>query len=131
MVRVLLADDNAGFRGALRRLLERDPDIDIVAEAEDGARAVDLADELGPDVVVMDVSMPRLDGLEATHRLRDRRPDIAVLLLSIGNTEQDIAAGLSGGAAAYLLKGTPAAEIADAIKHFGRSQTRDAGPVRP
>lgn len=125
-VRVLLADDNAGFRVALRRLLERDPDIDVVAEAEDGARALDLADELGPDVVVMDVSMPRLDGLEATHRLRDRRPDIAVLLLSIGNTEQDIAAGLAGGAAAYLLKGSPASEITDAIKHFGRTAAQGA-----
>jgi DNA-binding NarL/FixJ family response regulator len=126
MVRVLLADDNASFRVALRRLLERDPDIDIVAEAEDGARALDLADEFGPDVVVMDVSMPRLDGLEATHRLRDRRPDIAVVLLSIGNTEQDIAAGLQGGAAAYLLKGSSATDIADAIKHFGRPGPRGA-----
>jgi DNA-binding NarL/FixJ family response regulator len=121
MVRVMLADDNAGFRVALRRLLERDPDIDVVAEAEDGARAIDLADEVGPDVVVMDVSMPRLDGLEATHRLRDRRPEIAVLLLSIGNAEQDIAAGLAGGAAAYLIKGAPASEIAAAIKRFGRT----------
>jgi DNA-binding NarL/FixJ family response regulator len=70
--------------------------------------------------------MPRLDGLEATHRLRDRRPDIAVVLLSIGNTEQDIAAGLQGGAAAYLLKGSSATDIADAIKHFGRPGPRGA-----
>jgi DNA-binding NarL/FixJ family response regulator len=126
VVRVLLADDNASFRVVLRRLLERDPEIDIVAEAEDGAGALDLADRLGPDVVVMDVSMPRVDGIEATHKLHDRRPDIAVLLLSIGDAEQDIAAGLAGGAAAYLFKGAPASEIVQAIKHFGRPQAQGA-----
>lgn len=126
-VRVLLADDNARFRSVLRRILERDPEIIVIGEASDGADALDMADRLQPDIVVMDVSMPHLDGLEATHRLRDRRPEIAVLLLSIGNTDQDVAAGLAGGAAAFLLKGVPVTEIAAAIKLHGRSATHPAG----
>jgi DNA-binding NarL/FixJ family response regulator len=85
VVRVLLADDNARFRGTLRRLLERDPDIVVVAEAGDGAEALDLADEVGPDVVLMDVSMPGLDGLEATFELKARLPDVTVLMLSVGD----------------------------------------------
>jgi len=119
VVRVLLADDNARFRGVLRRLLERDPDIVVVAEADDGARAVDLAAEVAPDVVLMDVSMPGLDGLEATHALKKRLPGVTVLMLSVGDKEHEIAAGLAGGASAYLVKGGPAGEIVEAIKRFG------------
>jgi two-component system nitrate/nitrite response regulator NarL len=119
VVRVLLADDNARFRGVLRRLLERDPEIVVVAEAADGVEALDLADEVAPDVVLMDVSMPGLDGLEATYELKSRLPDVTVLMLSVGDKEQEIAAGLAGGAAEYLVKGGPAREIVDAIKRYG------------
>jgi DNA-binding NarL/FixJ family response regulator len=119
LVRVLLADDNARFRGVLRRLLERDPDIVVVAEAGDGAEALDLAEEVRPDVVLMDVSMPGLDGLEATYALKAQLPDVTVLMLSVGDKEQEIAAGLAGGAAEYLVKGGPAREIVDAIKRYG------------
>jgi DNA-binding NarL/FixJ family response regulator len=121
LVRVLLADDNPRFRRILRRLLERDPAIAIVAEADDGGRAIDLVDEVTPDVVLMDVSMPRVDGLEATGRMKRRHPDLAVLLLSVGGSDAEIAAGLAGGASAYLVKGAPAEDIVAAIKHFGRS----------
>ncbi len=119
LVRVLLADDNARFRGVLRRLLERDPDIMVVAEAGDGAQALDLAESYHPDVVLMDVSMPGLDGLEATYALKAQHPDVTVLMLSVGDKEQEIAAGLAGGAAEYLVKGGPAREIVDAIKRYG------------
>ncbi len=119
MVRVLLADDNAQFRGVLRRLLERDPEIDVVAEASNGAEAITLVEEHMPDVVLMDVSMPNLDGIEATYVLKERFPDLTVLMLSIGDKQQEIEAGLAGGAAEYLVKGAPAAEIADAIKRHG------------
>ena len=115
MVRVLLADDNDRFRGILRRLLERDPDIVVVAEAGDGAEALDLAEEVTPDVVLM----PGLDGLEATYELKARLPDVTVLMLSVGDKEQEIAAGLAGGASEYLVKGGPASEIVDAIKRYG------------
>jgi DNA-binding NarL/FixJ family response regulator len=119
VVRVLLADDNARFRGTLRRLLERDPDIVVVAEAGDGNEALELAHEVGPDVVLMDVSMPGLDGLEATFELKARLPDVTVLMLSVGDKEQEIEAGLAGGASEYLVKGGPADEIVDAIKRYG------------
>jgi DNA-binding NarL/FixJ family response regulator len=119
VVKVLLADDNVRFRGVLRRLLERDPEIVVVAEAGDGAEALDLADEVQPDVVLMDVSMPGLDGLEATYALKSRLPDVTVLMLSVGDKEQEIAAGLAGGASEYLVKGGPAREIVDAIKRYG------------
>jgi DNA-binding NarL/FixJ family response regulator len=119
VVRVLLADDNARFRGVLRRLLERDPDIVVVAEAGDGVEALELAGEVLPDVVLMDVSMPGLDGLEATYALKAQLPDVTVLMLSVGDKEQEIAAGLAGGASEYLVKGGPAREIVDAIKRYG------------
>jgi DNA-binding NarL/FixJ family response regulator len=119
VVRVLLADDNARFRGVLRRLLERDPEIVVVAEAGDGAEALELAEDVRPDVVLMDVSMPGLDGLEATYALKAQLPDVTVLMLSVGDKEQEIAAGLAGGAAEYLVKGGPAREIVDAIKRYG------------
>ncbi|WP_217912948.1 response regulator [Miltoncostaea marina] len=119
VVRVLLADDNARFRATLRRLLERDPDIVVVAEANDGAEAIELAEEVRPDVVLMDVSMPGLDGLEATYALKSSLPDVTVLMLSVGDKEQEIAAGLAGGASEYLVKGGPAGEIVEAIKRYG------------
>jgi DNA-binding NarL/FixJ family response regulator len=119
VVRVLLADDNARFRGVLRRLLERDPEIVVVAEAGEGAEALELAEDVRPDVVLMDVSMPGLDGLEATYALKAQLPDVTVLMLSVGDKEQEIAAGLAGGAAEYLVKGGPAREIVDAIKRYG------------
>ena len=119
MVRVLLADDNAQFRTVLRRLLERDDEILVVAEAGNGAEAIALAEEHMPDVVLMDVSMPNLDGVEATHALKARVPHLTVLMLSIGNKEQEIQAGLAGGASEYLIKGAPANEIVDAIKRHG------------
>lgn len=118
MVRVLLADDNARFRSVLRRLLERDLEIQVVAEASSGDEAIDMVDEHLPDVVLMDVSMPGLDGLEATYELKARMPELTVLMLSVGDKEQEIAAGLAGGAAEYLLKGGPASEIVEAIKRY-------------
>lgn len=119
VVHVLLADDNARFRGLLKRLLERDPEIVVVAEADDGASALDLVSVHMPDVIVMDVSMPGIDGLEATLRIKERHPDVAVLMLSVGDKEPEIAAGLAGGASEYLVKGTPADEIREAIKRYG------------
>ncbi len=124
MVRVLLADDNARFRSLLRRFLERDPDIAVVAEAANGAEALDLTAEHGPDVVLMDVSMPGLDGLEATFAIKERSPNVTVLMLSVGDKEQEIAAGLASGASEYLTKGGSAGDIASAIKRHGEPPGR-------
>jgi DNA-binding NarL/FixJ family response regulator len=115
-VRVLLADDNARFRSLLRRLLERDEEIVVVAEAENGLEALALAEEHRPDVVLMDLSMPGKDGLEATLEMKVRIPHIAVVMLSVADKEHEIAAGLAGGASEFLVKGTPTAEIVAAIK---------------
>lgn len=115
-VRVLLADDNARFRELLRRLLERERGIHVVAEAENGAHALELAMEHEPDVVLMDLSMPGVDGLEATLTLKRRLPNVTVLMLSVADKEHEIAAGLAGGASEYLIKGTPTSEIVAAIR---------------
>lgn len=125
-MRVVLADDNAQFRAVLRRLLERDPQIEIVAEASSGADAVEMCEHLHPDVVLMDVSMPGVDGLEATHRLKSSLPDLIVLLLSVGNKEHEVAAGLAHGASDYLVKGTPAEEILTAMKRYTVERERAA-----
>ncbi len=119
LVRVLLADDNAQFRSLLRRLLEREVEIAVVAEASNGAEALMLAEEHHPDVVLMDLSMPGVDGLEATMALKARLPDVTVLMLSVADKEHEIAAGLSGGASEFLIKGAPTAEIVAAIRRHG------------
>lgn len=118
-VRVLLADDNGRFRQLLRRLLEREDGIVVVAEASNGAEALDLAVEHVPDVVLMDLSMPGVDGLEATLELKSRLPQVTVVMLSVADKEHEIAAGLAGGASEFLVKGTPAAEIVAAIRRYG------------
>ncbi len=118
-VRVLLADDNGRFRQLLRRLLEREEGITVVAEASNGAEALELAQRCDPDVVLMDLSMPGVDGLEATLELKARNPHVSVLMLSVADKEHEIAAGLAGGASEFLVKGTPTAEIVAAIRRHG------------
>jgi DNA-binding NarL/FixJ family response regulator len=119
VVRVLLVDDNASFRQVLRRLLERDPEIQIVGEASNGGEALDRVELDAPDVVLMDVSMPGMNGIEATYALKSRVPDVTVLMLSVNNKEQEISSGLAVGADEYFVKGGPASEIVDAIKRHG------------
>ncbi len=119
MIRVLLADDNTQFRQILRRLLERDAQIEVVAEAANGVEAITRSSEVSPDVVIMDVSMPGMDGIEATNEIKTRQPGVTVLMLSIGNKQPEIEAGLAGGASEYLVKGSSADEIVEAIKRYG------------
>ncbi|MEQ8832948.1 MAG: response regulator transcription factor [Miltoncostaeaceae bacterium] len=115
MIRIVLADDNPGFRRALRRLLEREGDMTIVAEVGDGEVAVATAVELAPDVVVMDLAMPGLNGLDASNDIRRLNPGIAVLLLSVGETAGPDAA-TEAGVGAHLFKGVPASEIVSAVR---------------
>ena len=122
-IRVLLADDHAVVRQGTRELLEREPSIDVVAEASDGKQAVHLALRERPDVVVMDFAMPELNGIEATRQIKAVEPAIAVLVLTAYDSHQYIFAFLEAGAAGYLLKDVQVDELVDAIRavHAGES----------
>jgi len=104
MIRVLIADDHGIVRGGLRLLLDRQPHMQVVAEAADGIEAVELALRERPDICVLDVAMPRMTGLQATHEIRAHAPDIAVLLLSMHDDERYLFEALQAGAAGYVLK---------------------------
>ncbi|GAA2810923.1 response regulator transcription factor [Crossiella cryophila] len=114
-IRVLVADDQALLRGSFRVLLETAPGLSVVGEAADGAEAVRLAVELRPDVVLMDVRMPVLDGIEATRRLRAEAPEVRVLVLTMFDDDSAVFTALRAGAAGFLLKDTPPADLLRAI----------------
>lgn len=115
-ITVLLADDHVLVRQGTRELLEREEDLEVIGEAGDGVEAVELAAELHPDVVIMDIAMPKLSGIDATRRIKATQPDSAVLILSAYDDDQYIFALLEAGAAGYLLKDVPAQELVDAIR---------------
>jgi DNA-binding NarL/FixJ family response regulator len=114
-VRVLIADDHRLFAEALRSILEPDERIEIVGSAANGEEAVDLARSLRPHVVLMDISMPRLDGVEATRRIHQELPGARVLMLTGSSARQDVARARKAGAAGYVTKDKIAAELVDAI----------------
>ncbi|MGB8706396.1 MAG: response regulator transcription factor [Dehalococcoidia bacterium] len=122
-IRILIADDHAFVREGTRRILEQEPDLEVVAEAGDGEEAVKLACDLKPDVALVDVAMPRIDGIEATRRIKALCPAVAVLVLSAYDDDQFIFGLLEAGAAGYLLKSVRGQEIVDAIRavHAGES----------
>src|SRR5687768_5726364 len=115
-IRVLLADDHMILREGLRMLLRAQPDIELVAEADDGADAIRLARELEPDVVVMDVRMPDVDGIAATRQLVEAHPDTRVVSLSSNADRQVVADCLAAGAVAFLPKDAAFDELATAIR---------------
>jgi DNA-binding NarL/FixJ family response regulator len=116
-VRVLIADDQALVRGGFRMILESQPDIEIVGEAEDGVQALALARELMPDVVLMDIRMPGIDGLEATRRLLlDGPGGVHVLVLTTFDADEYVYGALKAGAAGFLLKSAPPARLVEAIR---------------
>lgn len=116
MITVLLVDDHALVRRGFRRLLEDEPDIEVVGEAGNGREAVDLANQLKPQVVVMDYAMPELDGVQATHEIRRQSPDSAVLMLSMHADENYIRNAAEAGARGYLLKNAVEVDLAGAIR---------------
>jgi len=122
-IKILLADDHALVREGTRRVLEQEPDLEVVAEAGDGEEAVKLASELKPDVVLIDVAMPNLDGIEATKRIKTLCPTVAVLVLSAYDDDQFVFGLLEAGAAGYMLKSVRGHEIVEAIRavHAGES----------
>jgi DNA-binding NarL/FixJ family response regulator len=114
--RVLLADDHKIVRDGLRALLENQPQVQVVAEAEDGDMTVRLAKELRPDVVVMDVAMPGMDGIEATRQIAAQFPDMKVLTLSMHSDRRFVRGMLSAGASGYMLKDCAFRELVDGIR---------------
>jgi DNA-binding NarL/FixJ family response regulator len=122
-VRVLLADDQALFREALRTLLEVQPGIEVVGEAGDGDEAVRRSSELRPDVVLMDLRMPVLDGIAATARLRAEQPDVRVLALTTFDDDEDVFAALRAGAVGYLLKDVTSARLVEALDAASRGES--------
>ena len=115
-VRVLIADDHTVVRRGLRGFFELLGDIEVVGEAEDGRRAVALADTLLPDVVLMDIVMPAMDGIEAIARIKERHPEIEVVALTSFIEEDRVTAALEAGASGYLLKDADADEVAAAVR---------------
>jgi len=115
-IRILVADDHGVVREGTRRILEQEEDLSVVAEAADGEEAVRLATHFKPDVVVMDIAMPKMDGIEATKRIKELCPQIAVLIFSAYDDEQFILRVLEAGAAGYLLKSIRSRELIDAIR---------------
>jgi len=114
--RVLIADDHPHFREGLRALLLSAADLEVVGDAGDGNRAISLATELQPDVIVMDLQMPDLGGIEATRRILHSSPHISILVLSMFDDDDSVFAALQAGARGYLLKGALKAEILRAIR---------------
>ncbi|MFZ0534928.1 MAG: response regulator transcription factor [Anaerolineales bacterium] len=114
-VRILLADDHTILRDGIRALLEDEPDMTVIGEAEDGRTAVKLACQLKPDVVLMDIAMPLLNGLEATRQIKHDCPQVKVLILTMHENEEYIRQVLASGAMGYILKDAAARELLDAI----------------
>jgi DNA-binding NarL/FixJ family response regulator len=115
MVRILIADDHRLFAEALRAILDAEPSVDVVGLAASGAEAVQQTAELGPDVVLMDINMPGLDGLEATRRILAEQPETHVLMVTGSDARQDVDAARVAGAAGYVTKDRIAAELIGAI----------------
>jgi DNA-binding NarL/FixJ family response regulator len=116
MIRVVIADDQGLVRMGLRKILEIEPDTEVVGEAVDGAQAVDVATRLLPDVVLMDIRMPSLDGIEATRRLVRAHPGIRVLMLTTFGLDTYVFDSLRAGASGFMLKDAPPEEIAAAVR---------------
>jgi len=122
-IQILIADDHLIIRQGLRLILETEKDFKLVGEASDGAEALSLSAELHPDVVLMDLRMPGMDGLTAIERLRVEQPDVAVVILTTFNEDELMLRGLQAGARGYLLKDTDRASLFDTIRAAARGET--------
>lgn len=122
-IRIMLADDHPLLRQALRDVLEKQPDFEVIAEASDGEEAVKLATEMLPDVVIMDISMPTLNGLEATKQIKESNPSIAVLVLTVHSDSEHILSILRAGAGGYLTKSVYGDEVIHAVRALVSGET--------
>lgn len=122
-ITVLLAEDHTIVREGFRRMLELDPDLKVIGEAQDGRQAVAMARKLNPDVVLMDIAMPHLNGLEATRQLLKAQPGIRILILSAHNDDAYVTDAITSGAKGFLLKQTSARDVCQAIREVNSGNT--------
>lgn len=122
-IRIVLADDHAVVREGTCQLLEREPDIEVVGEASNGQEAIDLVESLKPQVVVMDVRMPGIGGVEATKQIKKRFPHVEVLVMTAYDDDEFVFASLEAGASGYLLKTAPVKELIKAIHEVAEGQS--------
>jgi DNA-binding NarL/FixJ family response regulator len=127
-LRVLIADDHAVFRRGLEMVLDDESDIEVVGEAGDGHEALEKAQSLMPDVVLMDVRMPRRSGIQATREIKELLPHVKILMLTISDEEEDLYESVKAGASGYLLKEISTEEVAEAVRsvHDGLSRISPA-----
>jgi DNA-binding NarL/FixJ family response regulator len=121
-IRILLADDHTILRDGIRALLEAEADMSVIGEVEDGHSAVRMACELEPDVILMDIAMPLLNGLEATRQIHRARPGIKILILSMHENEEYIRQVLANGAMGYILKDAAAKDLLSAIRSVQKGE---------
>jgi two-component system response regulator NreC len=128
-IRILIADDHAVVRQGLCSLLGQEPGMTVVGEVADGRSAVRLSTELAPDVVIMDITMPDMNGIEATHQIKTTSPGIKVVALSIHSDRRMVARMLAAGASAYLTKDSPFEELTRALRTVIGNQTYLSPPI--
>lgn len=119
-IRILIVDDHGVLRAGLRALLSAEPDLEVVGEIADGQQVFHLAGELHPDVVLLDISMPGLSGIEITRRLKESRPEMRVLILTFHEDESLLQEAIRAGAAGYIVKRAAESELIDAIRAVWR-----------
>ncbi|HOD36252.1 MAG TPA: response regulator transcription factor [Syntrophales bacterium] len=124
--RLLIVDDHKMYRDALKKMISRETDMEVVGEAEDGKKAVVLARDLQPDIILMDVRMPVMDGIEATRRILAEKPDMKILALSVSSDGNSVSGMMRAGALGYIMKGGDFEELSRAIRRTAGSQRTEA-----
>ena len=122
-IKILIADDHPVVREGLFAMLSREPDFEVVGEAKDGVEAVNKANELSPDVVLMDLRMPELDGVEAINQIKSAKPETGFIILTTYSDDEYIFRGIEAGARAYLLKDAPRDELFKAVRTVHRGES--------
>lgn len=121
-IRLLIADDHTIVRNGVRMLLENEKDVDVIGEALDGEQAVELAEQFQPDVILMDISMPGINGMEATRQIKEKFPEIQILALTMHHSDEYFFAMLKAGASGYLLKTAETDELLNALHTVARGE---------
>ena len=125
-IRILMADDHPVVRAGIRGMLETQPDFEVIAEAENGEEAIEAARKLKPGVILMDLRMPKMEGVEAIEKIKESQPEIHILVLTTYDTDADIVRAVEAGATGYLLKDAPREELFRAVRATASSSP--AGP---